>query len=84
MAGGTMLGDLGFAFIKRRLNISPGAKFIPFDQTNYVISNAILLTLLFEVDIGIMVWITLFLLTFFLHAIVNRIGYSLKINRAKW
>jgi CDP-2,3-bis-(O-geranylgeranyl)-sn-glycerol synthase len=84
MALSTMIGDLTFAFIKRRLNLKPGAKFIPFDQTNYVLANAVLLTLFSGIDIDIMVWIVLFFFSFFLHVIVNRIGYHLKINRAKW
>lgn len=84
ISSSAILGDLSFAFIKRRLGLKPGAKFLPFDQTNYVISSAILLTLLSGIDIDIMVWIVLLFSTFLLHIIVNRIGYSLNINKAKW
>ena len=79
---GAVFGDLLFAFIKRRLRLLPGARFIPFDQTNYVIGSAIFLTVIFKIEI--MIWITLFALTFLLHIIANRIGYCLKLNRAKW
>lgn len=79
---GAVFGDLFFAFIKRRLKMESGARFIPFDQTNYVIGSAIFLTPIFEIEI--MVWPTLFILTFFLHIIVNRTGYYLKICSAKW
>jgi len=79
---GATFGDLLFAFIKRRLKMKPGARFIPFDQTNYVIGAAIILTPVFKIDI--LVWITLFILTFLLHLIVNRIGYHLKLHCAKW
>lgn len=79
---GAVFGDLLFAFIKRRLKMEPGARFIPFDQTNYVIGAAFFLTPAFK--IGIMVWITLFILTLLLHIIFNRLGYCLKIHRAKW
>lgn len=79
---GAILGDLFFAFVKRRINLKPGAPFLPFDQTNYVISNSILLGLIFKIEIS--VWIFLFITTFFLHIIVNRIGYYLKIHSAKW
>lgn len=82
ISAGAIFGDLLFAFIKRRLKMAPGARFIPFDQTNYVIGSAIFLTAIFK--IGIMVWITLFILTFLLHIIVNRIGYYLKLHCAKW
>lgn len=78
----TVLGDLFFAFIKRRLNLKPGAPFLPFDQTNYVISNAIFVGYFFKIRVS--VWFFLFVATFFLHIIVNRLGYHLKIHQAKW
>ena len=79
---GAILGDLFFAFIKRRLKMEPGAKFLPFDQTNYVISNAFILTPIFKINI--LVWITLFFLTFLLHIIVNYLGYWLGVSKNKW
>lgn len=84
LSGGTVFGDICFAFLKRRLKLKPGSKFLPFDQTNYVIGTALffLLTGLFEIDI--LVWPTLFILSFFLHIIINRIGYNLKVHQAKW
>lgn len=84
LSGGAVFGDLCFAFLKRRLQLKPGAKFLPFDQTNYVIGTALffLLTGFFEIDI--LVWPTLFILSFFLHIIINRIGYNLKVHQSKW
>ena len=82
ISAGAVFGDLLFAFIKRRLKMEPGAKFIPWDQTNYVIGSAIFLTPFLKIEI--MVWITLFIFTFLLHIIVNRLGYCLKLHRAKW
>jgi len=82
ISSGAVFGDLLFAFIKRRLKMEPGARFVPFDQTNYVIGAAIFLTPVLKIEI--MIWITLFILTFFLHLIVNRLGYCLKLHRAKW
>lgn len=79
---GTVFGDLFFAFIKRRLQLKPGAKFIPFDQTNYVLGAAVFLTPFFKISVS--VWITLFFLTFFLHIVFNRLGYFLKLHPAKW
>lgn len=79
---GAIFGDLLFAFIKRRINLTPGAPFLPFDQTNYVIGCAIFLGPVFKIKIHI--WLSLFVLTFFLHSIFNRLGYYLKIHQAKW
>lgn len=82
ISAGAVFGDLLFAFIKRRLKMEPGARFLPWDQTNYVIGTALFLTPFFKIEI--IVWITLFILTFLLHLIFNRLGYCLKLHRAKW
>ncbi len=82
MSAGAVFGDLVFAFIKRRLNIEPGGVFMPFDQTNYVIGAAIFLT--FPFKINIMVWVTLFVSTFLLHILINKLGYLLGVHRNKW
>ena len=82
ISGGAVFGDLLFAFIKRRLRLRPGTRFLPFDQTNYVIGAFLFLTPFFKIDIRI--WLTIFLLTFFLHIVVNRLGYYLRLYQAKW
>ena len=79
---GAIFGDLLFAFIKRRLKLEPGARFFPFDQTNYVIGAAIVLSPFFKIKIE--VWITIFILTFFLHIIINRLGYLLNLHKSRW
>jgi len=93
ISGGAIFGDLFFAFLKRRLKLKPGTKFLPFDQINYVIGSALFLTPFFKINILVCpppiygwwgVWITLIFLTFFLHIIFNRIGYYLKFHQAKW
>ena len=82
ISSGAVFGDLFFAFIKRRLKLRPGARFLPFDQTNYVIGAALFLTLFFKIDM--LIWITIFTLTFFLHIAFNRLGFMLGLHRAKW
>jgi CDP-2,3-bis-(O-geranylgeranyl)-sn-glycerol synthase len=82
MSGGAIMGDLISAFFKRRLNLRPGQKFIPFDQTNYVLGSALFLTPFFKIDM--VIWLILFPLTFVLHIVFNRFGYHLKLHGAKW
>ena len=82
ISAGAVFGDLLFAFIKRRLKMEPGARFIPFDQTNYVIGAALFLTIFLKINI--LIWITVFILTLFLHLIFNRIGYLLGLHKNKW
>lgn len=82
ISSGTIIGDLVFSFFKRRLNIEPGEKWIPFDQTDYVVGVFLVLTPFLNLRFS--VWVTVFILTFFLHIIFNRLGYELKINGSKW
>lgn len=82
ISAGAVFGDLLFAFVKRRLKMEPGARFIPFDQTNYVIGAALFLTPFLKINI--LIWITVFILTLFLHLIFNRTGYLLGLHKNKW
>jgi len=84
LSGSAIFGDLLSAFIKRRLKLKPGTKFLPFDQTNYVIGAYIFFSLTSFLKVDNLVWITLLISTFFLHIIVNRIGYYLRLHKAKW
>lgn len=82
ISAGAIFGDIIFAFIKRRLKKEPGKRFIPFDQTNYVIGTFIFLQLCLKFSYS--VWFTIFILTFFLHIVVNQIGYLLGLHKARW
>jgi CDP-2,3-bis-(O-geranylgeranyl)-sn-glycerol synthase len=79
---GAIFGDLIFAFIKRRIGLEPGAPFVPFDQINYVLGSFLFLQPYLNLDLKI--WLTILVLTFFLHLIFNRLGYHLKIHGARW
>jgi len=82
LAIGIVFGDLLFAFIKRRLRLKPGAAFVPFDQTNYVIGAFIFTQPMLGLSFDF--WIVLLVLTFFMHILFNRIGYNLGLHKAKW
>ncbi|MBP6914162.1 CDP-archaeol synthase [Candidatus Parcubacteria bacterium] len=79
---GIIFGDLSFAFIKRRLNLKPGAMFVPFDQINYVIGAFIFTQPLLQFELKF--WLSLCVLTFFIHIFFNRTGYNLGLHNAKW
>jgi CDP-2,3-bis-(O-geranylgeranyl)-sn-glycerol synthase len=79
---GAIFGDLFFAFLKRRLKMKPGQRFLPFDQTNYVIGNFLFLQPYLKLNLKF--WLTIFILTFFLHIIFNRLGYLLRLHKNKW
>lgn len=82
LCGGAIFGDLLFAFIKRRLSLAPGTKFIPFDQINHVIGAALFLIPFYKISAW--AWLTLLPLSFVLHVVSNRIGFYLKLHQAKW
>ena len=84
ISGGAVIGDLVSAFFKRRLKLKPGARFMPFDQVNYVIGAFIFLSLFSEINLKIFSWLVLLFLTFFLHIIINLAGYYLGLHHAKW
>jgi len=82
MSLGAALGDLFFAFLKRRQRIAPGAPWIPFDQINYVIGAFFFLMPFFPIDF--IYWLTILVFTFLLHLIFNYLGYYLGLSRAKF
>lgn len=77
-----MFGDLFKSFIKRRLKIKPGGRFIPFDQIDFVVFAFVFISFIdfpswSVIIVGVMA-------TFFLHIIVNHIGYFLKLRENRW
>lgn len=79
---GALLGDLIKSFFKRRLGIKPGVRFVPFDQTDFVIGALVFIMPVF--DLTFKIFITSLLLSFILHIIVNHIAFYLKIRNEKW
>ena len=82
MGSGAIFGDLVKSLIKRRLNYEPGKRFIPFDQTDFVIGALIFAYPLVSLPINNM--IIILLLSFALHIIVNHAAFYLKIRKERW
>ena len=82
MGLGALTGDLAKSFFKRRLGIEPGAMFVPFDQTDFVIGAFVFIIPVFAVTIKIFA-ASLFL-SFALHIIVNHISFYAGIRNEKW
>jgi len=78
---GAVFGDAISSFFKRRREIAPGKPWIPFDQISFVIGAFI--TTFFVFKIPILIWFLILFLSFFLHIIVNQIGFYLGINKSK-
>lgn len=82
MGTGALAGDIVKSFFKRRLGIKPGDKFIPFDQTDFVIASLVFIIPIFSLTWGI--FLTSILLSFVLDVIVNHLAFYLSIRNEKW
>ena len=82
MGFGALTGDLIKSFFKRRLGIRPGARFIPFDQTDFVVGALVFIMPVCSLTLKI--FIVSLLLSFVLHIIVNHIAFYLRIRNEKW
>ncbi|MBI2541659.1 CDP-2,3-bis-(O-geranylgeranyl)-sn-glycerol synthase [Candidatus Woesearchaeota archaeon] len=82
MGFGALAGDLIKSFFKRRLGINPGERFIPFDQTDFVVGALAFIMPIF--DLTLKIFMASLLLSFVLHIAVNHIAFYLKIRNEKW
>ena len=79
---GALTGDLVKSFFKRRLGFEPGAKFVPFDQTDFVVGALLFIMPIFGLTLKI--FFVSLLLSFMLHIIVNHLAFYLRIRNEKW
>ncbi len=79
---GALFGDLVESFFKRRVGIKPGKSWVPFDQIDYVLGAIIFLLPIYEVSLKM--FLTILIISFFLHIIANQIGYYLKLEKTRW
>ena len=82
MGFGALAGDLIKSFFKRRFDIKPGDKFIPFDQVDFVIGSLALVMPIINLTFKIV--IISFLLSFVLDIFVNHAAFFLRIRNEKW
>lgn len=79
---GALFGDLVKSFIKRRLNIKPGERFVPWDQLDFVIGSLIFANIV--VDITLKMILSTTIISFIGHILVNHTAYYLKMRKEKW
>ncbi len=82
MGLGALIGDLAKSFFKRRLSIDPGVRFVPFDQTDFVIGALLFVMPVFNLTLRIIA--ASLILSFALHIIVNHLAFYLKVRNEKW
>lgn len=79
---GALFGDLVRAFFKRRIRLAPGARWLPFDQIDYIIGGLAFACAYVRPSVSVI--ITSIVIGFILHIAVNHIGYYLKIKESRW
>lgn len=79
---GALFGDLIKSFIKRRLHIKPGGRFIPWDQLDFVFGALIFVG--FVVDLTFKMLLMIIVISFVGHILVNHSAYYLGIRKEKW
>jgi len=82
MSLGTLVGDLGGAFIKRRLSLPRGAPAPLLDQLDFVIG--MLLFTAFLHPLNLFHYALLVLVTPLIHFTTNFGGFLLKLKREPW
>lgn len=82
MGFGAIIGDAAESFFKRRLNKKPGTPFVPFDQTDFVIGAIVFVNLVYIPKWY--VFISVLVISFILHFLVNHTAFYLGIRKEKW
>jgi CDP-2,3-bis-(O-geranylgeranyl)-sn-glycerol synthase len=92
LALGSLLGDAGGAFVKRRLGMQRGAKVVGLDQYDFVIGALVLSLILFPswflqafIDgEAIIALVVLLIVVPLLHRAVNVVGYRAGLKKEPW
>lgn len=79
---GALFGDLVKSFFKRRVGIKPGARFIPWDQLDYIIGALVFVSFVYTPSLQVIA--VILIISFVLHVAANHIAYYLKITKVKW
>ncbi|MFH1133940.1 MAG: CDP-archaeol synthase [Nanoarchaeota archaeon] len=82
MGFGVLLGDMIKSFFKRRLDVKPGEKFIPWDQVDAAFGGMLIVWPMFKFSWQVVA--TVVVMTFCLHILTRYIGYWLKITKTPW
>jgi len=79
---GAIVGDLMESFFKRRINISPGQTWFPFDQIDWILGSLAFSSILYFPSFSAL--FIIISLGFGLHPIANYTGYLLRIKKNKF
>ena len=75
---GALLGDAAKSFFKRRISLTPGRPWFPFDQIDYIVGGLLITVPFVRLELWTMV--TIFIVYFGLHLLTAYLGYLLKLK----
>ncbi len=81
---GALLGDLIGAFIKRRLDLEPGEPLPILDQLSFIVMALAITQLLNYIELSVLEYIYILIVTLTLHVITNYFAYLLKLKDVPW
>ena len=81
-SAGALLGDLGGAFIKRRMRIKPGQSLPGVDQLDFVLGAVLAVSLIYTPTLGTL--LILFCVTPPIHLLANMGAYRLGLKPNYW
>jgi CDP-2,3-bis-(O-geranylgeranyl)-sn-glycerol synthase len=79
---GALVGDLLGSFIKRRLDLEPGASLVIFDQLDFVLVAMLFSFFVEPPSLNVILIVTI--LTGPIHLIVNFLAYILRLKKTPW
>ena len=79
---GAMGGDALKSYLKRRVGIAPGERWMPADQLDFIIGALLLMAAIVSLAWGDVLLLLTF--TFLAHIAVNHIAYALRIRDTAW
>ncbi|USN45620.1 MAG: CDP-archaeol synthase [Candidatus Woesearchaeota archaeon] len=79
---GALGGDALKSFFKRQCNIKPGARFIPFDEIDWVVGTLVCLS--FIVSFSWLQIILSLVMFSFLHILTNFVSFTLGLRKTQW
>lgn len=82
LALGTMAGDIGGSFAKRRMGMKRGERALFLDQLGFLLMAFLFVSLVYIPSLDTM--IVLVLLTPVIHWLSNVLGYYIKVKRNPW
>jgi len=79
---GALIGDLLGAFLKRRLNVTPGDSLLPVDQLDFILAALLLTSPFLELTLGAV--LILVIATVPIHLLANAVAYVLGLKSRVW